>query len=78
MNTNIMELLEKKVLISFRKYMSRDKKIKNLDLFASFDDTWGDNDIYECVIEDSRIDGPAWNVTCDAFGNVYQVYKLGG
>ena len=72
MNTNIMELLEKKVLISFRKYMSRANKTNKSN------DTWGNNDIYECVIEDSRIDGPAWNVTCDAFGNVYQVYKLGG
>lgn len=72
----MMDLLERRILESFRKYMSKDERIKDLDLFASFDDTWGDNDIYECVVEDSRINGPVWNVTCDAFGNVTQVLEL--
>ena len=74
----MMELMEERVLRSFRKYMSKSKRIQHLDLFASFDNTWGKNDVYECVVEDSRIDGPAWNVVCDAFGNVYKVFKLGG
>lgn len=67
-----MTELETRILKSFQKYEGIDAS----SLVVCIGDDWGDDNIYECVVEEKQDNGKVYQVTCTKSGKVIDVYQM--
>ncbi len=66
--------MEGKILESFKKYTK--EEFKDLDLFVSLPDDFGEDGEYLCSILENCDNGKAFDVTCTKNGKVIDVYEM--
>ncbi len=64
--------LETKILKSFQKY----EGVSDNNYIVCIGDDWGDDNIYECTVEEQKENGKVYLVTCSKSGIVKDTCQL--